>query len=215
MSNKYYDWWKSNKPLMALVPAIVFWLVSMIFFVVGLKFNNPILIFGTDISMAIAIALTVSNTLIQIIGNEQEAEGMGTALWIGWIASYILGIGTNIVGLLSILDIANSNLEWGIAFGLGTIIEVLPERLLVLFLKTWEGHNKKPQNAQRPAQTYNPSNPAMNRIPKKPVQRPPWETSQSQFKPSASKKTHPYLEPTYHDIKFNSVDDDEDLRFMS
>ena len=168
--------------------------------------------------MTIAIALTVSNTIIQIIGNEQEAEGMGVALWFGWIASYILGIGTNIVGLISILDIANTNLEWGIAFGLGTIIEVLPERLLVLFLKTWEGHGKKAQNFQRPAKTYNPDNPAMNRIPKKPEQKPPWETTQ--FKPSHKPQhfvNRPNPQKPISQAFFDGNDDDDKDRphFMS
>lgn len=212
MSNKYYEWWHDNKPLMALIPAVVFWLVSMIFFVVGLKFSNPIFILGWDASMAISISLTISNTIIQIIGNEQEAEGMGVALWFGWIASYVLGIGTNIVGLLSILAIENTNLEWGIAFGLGTIIEVLPERLLVLFLKTWEGHKKKgsgfrPQQ-NRPNIPFVPSNPAMSKLPKKPQtqQTPPWAQNNNRPRP---KPAHSINRPPVQN------DDDDDLRFMS
>ena len=135
MDNKYYIWWKINKPRLSLFPAVVFWCVSMIFFMVGLKFSNPIIIIGQDLSNLIAISLTVSNTIIQIIGNEQEQDGLGFALWVGWIGSYLLGIGTNIVGLLSILAIDNIYIEWVIALGLGTMIEVLPERLLVQFLR--------------------------------------------------------------------------------
>ena len=143
-NNRYYDWWKHNKPMLSLLPAIVFWLVSMIFFVVGLNFKNPIVIFNTDVSFWIAISLSLSNTIIQIIGNEQEQEGLGLALWIGWIGSYALGIGTNVVGLLSILSINSVVLEWVIAIGLGSMIEVLPERLVVQFLKTFKSKNYKP-----------------------------------------------------------------------
>ena len=143
MTNKYYEWWKRNKPAMSLIPALVFWVVSMIFFVVGLSFKNPIILFGTDLSLGIAVSLSISNTVIQIIGNEQEQEGLGLALWIGWLGSYALGIGTNIVGLLSILSIENSMLEWIIAIGLGSMIEVLPERLLVQFLKTFKSYKKQ------------------------------------------------------------------------
>lgn len=156
--------------------------------------------------MAIAISLTISNTIIQIIGNEQETEGMGVALWFGWIASYVLGIGTNIVGLLSILAIENTNLEWGIAFGLGTIIEVLPERLLVLFLKTWEGHKKKGSGSSTAESSE--SNPAMSKLPKKPQaqQTPPWAQNNNRPRP---KPAHSINRPPVQN------DDDDDLRFMS
>lgn len=177
MSNKYYFWWKSNKPLLALFPAIVFWFTSMLFFMVGLRFNNPILVLGWDASTTIAVLLTLSNTFIQIIGNDQEADNMGMALYIGWIASYLLGVGTNVVGLLAILDVQNGNLEWAIALGLGTIIEVLPERLLVMFLKTWEGGKKQPNKPsfnpqQRPNTPYRPDAPAMRNIQRKPMPKP-------------------------------------------
>jgi len=152
MSNKYYDWWKQNKPFLSLIPAVVFWLVSMIFFMVGLKFNDPIYIFGKDVSLLIAVSLSVSNTIIQIIGNEQEQESMGVALWMGWMASYMLGIGTNVVGLMTVLSIGNVWLEWIIAIGLGTMIEVLPERLLVQFLKTFQQR----KSVQKPQIKYQP-----------------------------------------------------------
>jgi hypothetical protein len=139
MSNKYYIWWKQNKLLLSLIPAAVFWAVSMVFFVVGLQFKNPVVMAGKDLSMAIAISLSVSNTIIQIIGNDQEQDEMGFAMWLGWIGSYVLGIGTNTVGLVSILGIENVYIEWSIALGLGTVIEVMPERLLVQFLKGFVG----------------------------------------------------------------------------
>jgi len=109
----------------------------MLFFMVGLSFKNPIVVFGIDFSLWIAVALSISNTIIQIIGNDQEQEGLGMALWVGWIGSYCLGIGTNVVGLLAVLSIENVYLEWIIAIGLGTMIEVLPEKLVVVFLKSY------------------------------------------------------------------------------
>jgi len=180
MSNKYYDWWKDNKPFLSLIPAVVFWVVSMIFFMVGLRFDNPIVIFGKDASLAIAVSLSISNTIIQIIGNEQEQDGLGVALWLGWMASYALGIGTNIVGLLTVFSIDNVYLEWIIAAGLGTMIEVLPERLLVQFLKGFQGKKKGVQRVGSqsfPArQKYQPKHrpehikPSFNQD----EQRPPW-----------------------------------------
>lgn len=142
MDNRYYRWWKENKLFLALFPAFVFWVVSMIFFVVGLKFNTPVVFFGADLSITIAIALSLSNTVIQIIGNEQDPEEIGLSLWIMWIGSYLLGIGTNVATLLTLLGVDNIYLEWFIAIGLGTVIEVAPERLLVMFLKGFRGFRR-------------------------------------------------------------------------
>lgn len=192
MSNKYYEWWKSNKPLMALFPAIVFWFSSMMFFMVGLRFDNSLLILGWNASTTVAILLTLANTFIQIIGNEMEPEGMGTALWIGWIASYALGIGTNIVGLRMVLAIDNVNLEWLIACGLGTLIEVMPERLLVLFLKTWSGLEKKPKSSPKPF--YRPGSPVMKNIPQNTPS--PWRGS----RPNPKSKSKNFPTPTYHPV---------------
>lgn len=169
--NKYYEMWKRQKPLLSLVPAIIFWFVSMVFFVFGLSFKNPIVLLGADLTTFIAISLSVSNTIIQVIGNDQEAEGLGVALMLGWMASYALGIGTNVVGLLSVLSIADSRLEWVIAIGLGTMIEVLPERLLVQFLKTYVTATRKPKQEQK---HFKPIQQVPNSIPRaqKPAPKP-------------------------------------------
>ena len=132
------NWWNKNKLKLSLVPALIFWVVSMLCFVFGLSFKNPIgySIWGWDVSMWIAVALSIGNTVIQIIGNDQEREKMGMAMYVGWISSYALGIGSNVNTLLGILQIDNVLLEWTIAVSLGSMIEVLPERLLVTFLKS-------------------------------------------------------------------------------
>jgi hypothetical protein len=138
----------------------------MIFFIVGLQFKNPVIIAGKDVSMAIAVSLSISNTIIQIIGNDQEQDSMGFAMWLGWIGSYALGIGTNTVGLVSILGIENVYIEWTIALGLGTVIEVMPERLLVEFLKGFVGvannfgrlnRQQSQQNSKNEPKYHNPS----------------------------------------------------------
>lgn len=185
MSNKYYDWWKSNKPFMSLIPAVIFWAVSMIFFMVGLKFDNPIFVFGKDMSLAIAVSLSMSNTIIQIIGNEQESDNMGAALWMGWMASYLLGIGTNIVGLRTVLSVENTVLEWSIAIGLGTMIEVLPERLLVQFLKTFEG-KKMPSFGNPGKGKYKPQHKPNHKpqgMPQHIPQRRPAQAQETRFAP--------------------------------
>lgn len=151
-TNRYYRWWKENKLFLALFPAVVFLLVSMIFFIIGLKFENPVVIFGIDVARYIAIALSLANTVIQIIGNEQDPDDIGMSLWIMWIGSYILGIGTNVTAILSLLSINNVFLEWMIAFGLGTIIEVSPEKLFVMFLKGFKGFSRLRRSSYTPNQ---------------------------------------------------------------
>lgn len=153
-NNKYYQWWKDNKSFLSLIPAAIFLVVSMAFFVVGLKFENPIVLFGKDLSMWIAVSLSLSNTVIQIIGNEKEAEGMGMPLYVGWLASYALGIGTNIYGIMSIVSISNVYLEWIVACTLGTMIEVLPEKLFVQFLKELSKKNMKPVDFHKPSNQH-------------------------------------------------------------
>jgi len=149
-NNNYGGWWKENKASLSLFPALFFWVVSVIFFIVGLKFENPIFLFGKDLSMVIAIGLSISNTFIQILGNDQEGDEMGLAMWLGWVGSYMLGIGTNVAGLYSVFAIQPTWLRWTISIGLGTMIEVLPERLFVKFLqsiKVKSKNNNQQQNS--------------------------------------------------------------------
>lgn len=144
--NMYVKLWRENKNYLSLIPAIVFLAVSMVFFIVGLRFENPVMLFGYDMSTLIAVSLSVSNTIIQIIGNEREKEGMGLALHAGWLGSYLLGIGTNIYGILQIITMQNSYLELIVAVSLGSMIEVLPEKLFVQFLEGFSSHRKSKES---------------------------------------------------------------------
>lgn len=172
----YYKWWHDNKPKFALLPALLFWLVSGLFFIIGLSFENPMVLYGVDFSTPIAIALALSITIIQVIGNDQD-ENTGFIMKIGWYASYVLGIGTNVNGLLMVFNIPNEILEWSIALSLGTMIEVLPERLLVTFLKSTKstvkvlsGPTPLPQKSM-----YKPQH--------KPVHAPAYHTVQKPVRP--------------------------------
>ena len=96
MENSSAKWWNENKLKLSLIPAIIFWLVSMLCFIFGLSFKNPIgyKIADTDISVIIAIALSLANTFVQIIGNDQDQDKMDWLFKLGWYGSYILGIGS-------------------------------------------------------------------------------------------------------------------------
>jgi hypothetical protein len=159
MKNIDADWWNENKRKIALAPAIIFWLVSMICFVFGLSFKNPlgIRVGSVDISIVVAIALSLANTFVQIVGNDQKREDMDTLFYLGWMSSYMLGIGSNVNTLLGILGFGNIYIEWAVCLGLGTMIEVLPEKLLVQFLQSI-GVKKSTQTHQQASQSkYKPS----------------------------------------------------------
>lgn len=111
----------------AVIPALIFWVVSVQFFIMGLSLHDQ-----TGYMKMIAIALAVANTIIQLIGWDSDPNELGPLLFWLWIASYVLGIGTNIVSLVGILQIQNVFLKWIISGALAFMIEVSPERLFVL-----------------------------------------------------------------------------------
>jgi hypothetical protein len=115
----------------AIVPAVIFWFASIVFFITGLSFGDK-----SGVMFWIALLLGLSNTVIQIIGNDSNAEDIGMVLFIGWIASYALGIGSNVNSLMMTIQIDNRILEWTVCLSLGAMVEVLPERLFVLFWRS-------------------------------------------------------------------------------
>lgn len=111
---------------LAIIPAVIFWIASMAFFVLGFSFDDQ-----TGAMWWIALGLSIANTVIQIMGNDSTYDEMGLILTIGWIASYILGIASNVVSLLFVLNLPQY-FEYAIAGSLGTMIEILPERMFVI-----------------------------------------------------------------------------------
>lgn len=135
--NNGADWWQKNKLQLSLLPALLFWAVSMACFVFGLNFNTEFLgVNGANLGMFIAGALAVANTFVQVVGNDQDPEKMDFFFRIGWWGSYLLGIGSNVNTLSHVLVMDNVYLGFVVALGLGSMIEVLPEKLLVQFLQS-------------------------------------------------------------------------------
>lgn len=146
----YKDW-------IGVSAAPVFWLASLICFVMGLAFKTGtgILLPGTDIDIIIffSLGLGFANTAIQIVGNDTEREDLGMPLLLMWGASYILGIGSNVNFLYSIIGLTSPFLQFMVCSGLGVMIEVAPERLLVRFLRAvgiLANPSKFPQPSQNP-----------------------------------------------------------------
>lgn len=117
--------------------ALFMWLISNVCFVFGLSFKNPVLVWGFDATLYIAFGLSISNTAIQLLGNGMKLDRGtdGVFFWI-WLASYALGISSNTNTLLQILGIDSKVLEWTIAIALGAMIEIAPEKMIVMWLKS-------------------------------------------------------------------------------
>lgn len=161
----FVETWNKYKMWLAPFVAIFLWLISVICFVYGLSFKNPILIMTKDVSLFIAFGLSLSNTAIQVLGNGMKLESDntdGVFFWI-WIASYALGISSNTNTLLQVLGIESKVLEWIIAIALGAIIEIAPEKMIIMWLRsfkpekkqTFQPYSYKPQNQQSQGKKHN------------------------------------------------------------
>lgn len=146
--------WNTYKMYAAPFVALVLWGISVICFVFGLNFKNPLIVMGTDISLPFSFALAMCMTVIQVVGNGRDNKDDGIFKWIWW-ASYVLGISSNTNTLLGILGLNNTLLEWGVAVPLGAIIEIAPEKLIVMWI---EALPTKPQQQQQ-KQVQNPYKP--------------------------------------------------------
>lgn len=176
----YYSKWLDFKPKLALGPAMIFWVLSIVFFIVGLKFEKPMIVFGIEISKWVGLAAGLAITFIQVLGNDQEGEA-GLAMTLGWYASYALGIGTNVNGLLSVFNIENTYLAWVIAGSLGVMIEVLPEKFLVQFLRSLKNKPRPKHQVQYQGKQQGKAQPQY-----RPVNKPAWQPPKPVFRPMNS-----------------------------
>jgi len=204
-NNNYYDYYKSFKPWLGLIVALIFWSASFIFFIVGMSFDTQLILFGKNIILYVAIALALANTIIQIAGNgSDDMEGIDL---VTWLASYALGIGTNVYGLLVVLNMKSSTLEWVVATALGVMIEVSPERQLVKFLKGL----KRPSQVQKKKPSRPHNNPYRpNPAPQQP--RPSIAPSTLQKRPKVQVPNahgNRRNEPVYHPVGMSAKSQEE------
>ncbi len=120
--------WKDNKRMLSGVAAVILLGVSAVAFSTGLSFGGE---WGWLVAPATWIALTV----IQLVGNDMENH-TDWIFTIGWLFTYILGVGATTWAMYTWVIIPNEFIRWMISLGLGGAIEILPERLIVLFLKS-------------------------------------------------------------------------------
>lgn len=208
----FVDVWNKYKMWLAPFASLFLWGISVIAFVWGLSFKNPLVVYGFDATMYIAFGLSVCNTIIQLIGNGMKIDGNQTDnvfFWI-WVASYALGISSNTNTLLQILSIESKVLEWIIALALGAIIEIAPEKMILMWLKSIvptkrfsfqgnHGQQTKPNNGNRPW-TYPPVNTSQNNKQNKGNFQHRQELEKNRQMNTSTQGRRMYEEPTYHPV---------------
>jgi hypothetical protein len=125
------------KHTLGLFSAIIFWSISLFCFVFGLAFTSSFgfSFMGIDFMFYFTILLGLANTAVQIIGNDQTKEELGLVLFFAWIASYMFGIGSNVNFLYQKIMIDVPFLKFLVCGGLGAMIEIIPERLFVRYVR--------------------------------------------------------------------------------
>lgn len=217
---KNINWYKANyKDWLGLSAAPVFWIASLICFVLGLQFKTGtgIMIPWTTIDAVslFSIGLGFANTALQVVGNDTEKEELGMPLFLMWMASYALGIGSNVNFLYSVIGLNGWFLQGMVCWGLGIMIEVAPERLLVKFLRSVGVLQSKPvQSAQSNQSTHSQKQPPQEQS-QRPQNNKPRNVNegdipeflkrlqqQNQSRPSPRPVPVSAGDPTYHPVTY-------------
>jgi hypothetical protein len=151
--------WNIKKMNIAPILALGLWIISALCFVFGLNFKNPmgISLWGVDLGIIVASMLSIIMTGVQLMGNGKslkELQRDDPIFFIGWVATYFLGIASNVNTLLMILGVSNIYLEGIIAVSLGAIIEIMPEKIIIRWLKAQTPEVKLPNKDNNPAQRF-------------------------------------------------------------
>lgn len=139
--------WPKLKMRAGLFSALALLTVSLIGFSVGLQFGGE---YGWIVGPLVWSALTI----VQFIGNDSKAHD-DFIFTVGWLFTYVLGIGASTWAMYTFINIPNENLRWVIAAGLGGSIEVLPERLIYKFISTLNKPKTQYQPQQQPLHGVN------------------------------------------------------------
>jgi len=205
----------SYKEWIGLLASPVFWIASIVCFIFGLNFSQGSGIYipgtNTDILIFFSFGLGLANTAIQIVGNDSTKEELGMPLFLMWIASYMLGVGSNVNYLYVVIGLSNPFLQFLVCGGLGVMIEVAPERLLVRFLrsvgilgkvktqyntpKTYPSQNQHQGNETRKVSPPQPTHDVYPRQMPKPRQEPRYNNTESR------------PETTYHPVSLREPQD--------
>lgn len=181
--------WENIKLKLAVGGALIFGGLSILFSMLGLSLS-------TEITWAwlVGLCMAMGITIIQLVGN--SAGKKDTIFTVIWIASYVYGITANVIGITGLMSNINPVFMYLIAVPMGILIEIVPEKLLILSLggdlrksvntasSLLSGYTrpKKPASPKPASFKYTPTHrPTFSDagdLPKKPyVQSPPYDFS--------------------------------------
>jgi len=119
--------WEEIKLKMAVGGAIIFGVLSILFSMLGLSMS-------TEVTWAwlVGLLMAMGITIIQLVGNSAgKKDSIFTTIW---IASYIYGITANVMGITGLMSGISPVFMYMIAVPMGILIEVVPEKLLIISL---------------------------------------------------------------------------------
>lgn len=148
-----------------LVASVGLMIVSFFGFNQGLGFNGGLLV---------SSCLWIGFTIIQFIGNYWENHE-DWVFFLIWLLTYMVGIGAGTWAMYGWITIANEPIHWVCAFGLGGAAELVPERLLAMFVKSMKVTSAKPNFSQ--PKPNNGNNPRPNNPPQKPFTPSPYKNA--------------------------------------
>lgn len=204
--------WSNIKPYGAVLASIALWFISVIFFVVGFSFGTELVFFGNNVAMPVALAISLVNTVIQIVWNDERDDIMD---WVLWGCSYVVGIASNIYGLRIILNMTDPRLELALAISLGAMIEIAPEKLLLKGLASIRvnfkfggfGGGKRSSPSNRPNDAFRPAQQNPQKSGYQAQHKPalgPAQQQQRRPEPRPAQSATMFGEPTYHPVSMNS-----------
>lgn len=119
--------WEEIKLKMAVGGAIIFGCLSILFSMLGLSLT-------TEITWAwlVGLFMAMGITIIQLVGN--SAGKKDSIFTVIWIASYVYGITANVIGITGLMSGISPVFMYMIAVPMGVLIEVVPEKLLIISL---------------------------------------------------------------------------------
>lgn len=136
MQNNGESLWNEVKPVFMIVGAIIIWVISFILFIVGLRFNQALMVWGRDLTIPVSAGIATVITIVEmsLVDSVLDDEKDWILIGIG-IACYILGITVGYLALMSLLSLADPRLQKVVSITLAFIFEVGPERLLLAGLR--------------------------------------------------------------------------------
>jgi len=150
--------WPKIKRLLALVTAVLLWIISIVFSYKGFNFstNHSMAWAGIIMAFAVTVLELIFNTnSIESLLGDRNAEFGEWILVIGGLLAYVYDIWTNIIGILAVQGKSFDLTTWSVVVPIlvGTFMAILPEPMFVwsMGIKGLSGQVSAPR---RPIDTF-------------------------------------------------------------